>query len=50
MHSKGAYEENEKAAYWMGEYIYKDVSDKGLIFRIFKELILLKMRNPNKPN
>ena len=38
LYSKGNYQQNRQAAYWMGEYIWaNNISDKGLIFEIYKK-------------
>ena len=33
----------------MGEDISNDISDKGLVSRMYKELITLNIHNPNNP-
>ena len=37
LHSEGNHQQNEKAIYWMGESICNDISDKRLIFKLYKE-------------
>ena len=50
--SKGNHPQNEKTANWMGEHICwwcpPDTSDKGLIFKIHKELTLFNTKKKPK--
>jgi len=39
LHSKGNHQPNEKTTYKTGENIANDVSDKGLIYKVYKELL-----------
>ena len=42
---KGNYQQNKKAAYWMGEKIFaNDKFDKGLISKIYKEFTQLNIK------
>ena len=36
---KGHYQESEKTIHRIGENIHNHISDKGLVFRIYKELL-----------
>ena len=39
LHSKGIHKQDEKTNYRMGENIANDVTNKGLISKIYKQLI-----------
>ena len=39
MHSKGNHQQNEKTTYRLGEILANNVTDKGLISKIYKQLI-----------
>ena len=45
MYSKGNYQQNEKIIYLMGENIY--MTDKGLLDKLYKQLIQLNIKKPN---
>ena len=47
MHSKGNYKQGEKTALRMGENNSTETTDKGLISKIYKQLIQLNTRIPN---
>ena len=45
LHSKGNHKHNEETTYRMGENIANDVTDKGLLSKIYKQLIELNNNN-----
>ena len=49
MHSKENYTQGEKTTLKMGENIARETTDKGLISKIYKQLIQLNTRKTNNP-
>ena len=44
LHKKGNHQQNKKTTHWMGGLFANDTSDKGLKFKIYKELIKLNTK------
>ena len=50
LHSKGNHQQNKKATYRLGEKFANNVTDKGLISKIYKQPIQFNNNNKKQPS
>ena len=50
LHSKGIHKQDEKTNYRMGENIANDVTNKGLISKIYKQFTQLNINKNKQPS
>ena len=49
LHSKGNHQQNKNTNFGMGENIANDMTNKGLISKVYKQLIQLNIKQTQKP-